>query len=239
MRNANTFYRLTNKYEVYFFYLLLLINLIPVLFTTYFPTVDGPAHLYNSRVIVDLLSNGNSPLSAFYIFNPHLIPNLSGHFILSILLLIFPAFMAEKILLSAYLILLPVLFRWLFNSLAIKNKYLVYFIFPFTYSFLFYWGFYNFHIGLLVFFIGTSVMIKAINSGFTLKRYLLLLILSLIIFYSHIFVLAIFLFTVSVLNLENIIALFKSDGSGKKAVIKVLLHQMILFLPVVILLLYI
>ena len=65
-----------SKYEVYFFYSLVLINLIPLLITKYFPTVDGPAHLYNARLIIDLLANNTSPLADYFVFNSNLLPIL-------------------------------------------------------------------------------------------------------------------------------------------------------------------
>ena len=55
--------------EPYYFYFFLLINLIPVLSFKFFPTVDGPAHLYNSNLIVELLKNPESTINDFFAFN--------------------------------------------------------------------------------------------------------------------------------------------------------------------------
>ena len=42
------------KYERYFFALFVLFTAVPVLFNTYFPTVDGPAHLHNANLLKHL-----------------------------------------------------------------------------------------------------------------------------------------------------------------------------------------
>ncbi|MFN5628769.1 MAG: hypothetical protein ACK48W_05730, partial [Bacteroidota bacterium] len=106
----NFFFRNT-KSENYIFYFVVIINLIPVLSSKFFPSMDGAAHLYNSNLINHLISNSNSPLHQYFVFNSEILPNWSGHFLLSLLIFISNAFIAEKILLISLLILLPVTFR--------------------------------------------------------------------------------------------------------------------------------
>jgi hypothetical protein len=224
-------YAATSGYEKPFFFLMVFINLTPLLITTFYPTVDGPAHLYNARLIVDLLTNNESPLSEYYIFNSQLNPNWTGHFILGLLLLIFPAFLAEKILLLSLLLFLPIVFRRLFSVLEIEEKYLLYFIFPFTHSFLFYWGFYNFHIALVLFFITIITWIKYLKNGFNLSGTVGLTMLALLVLFSHLFVWVILLLTLAALNLKNLQNLLKSDSSQNGPVIKSLLTQLLILLP--------
>ncbi len=140
------------KAEVFYFYFFVALNLLPVLVCKFFPTSDGPSHLYNSSIILELIRNANSPFHQFFSLNSHLNPNSSGHFLLAFLLILAPSFAAEKIVLLIYLIGLPLSIRFVFKYLPIKSKYLLYAVFPFTYSFLFYYGFYNFNIGLFFFF---------------------------------------------------------------------------------------
>src|SRR6187549_2575351 len=143
-----------NKWSVvekYFFFSLSIINLIPVLFYKFFPTLDGPAHLYNATIINQLLA-GNEYLEKFFRFNPEPVPNWTGHFLLSCFNLLLPAFIAEKLLLVLYLLGLPFSFRSLIKTIASGNVFISYYIFPFTYSFLFFLGFYNFCVGLVFLF---------------------------------------------------------------------------------------
>lgn len=192
-----------NRIEPYFFYFFLFLNLIPVFSCKFFPTVDGPAHLYNSRLILELLKDSNSVLNDFFNFNANINPNLTGHILLSLFISIFPAFIAEKIVLLIYLIGLPVSMRYLFNSLSVENKYLLYLVFPFTYSFLFFYGFNNFNIGLVLFFWGLGLWIKYLNE-LSIKKALILGLISTLICLSHLFVFAIFLMVIFLLNVLHI-----------------------------------
>lgn len=204
-----------NKIEPYYFYFFLLINLIPVLSYKFFPTVDGPAHLYNSNLIVNLLQNPDSLLNDFFVFNGSINPNWSGHFLLSLLLLIFPGFMAEKIILLIYLIGLPLSIRYLFKTLSIENKYLIYLIFPFTYSFLFYFGFFNFNIALVLFIFGICFWLNYLNN-LNLMKIIVLTTISSLICLSHLFVFAMFLMLIFMINIQDlIIAKGKNEFSIK------------------------
>jgi hypothetical protein len=191
------------KSEPYYFWFLLALHLVPVFSVRFFPTVDGPAHLYNSRLIVDLLHDPGSPLSSFFSFNTTINPNWSGHFLQSAFLVFLPAFAAEKLVLLIYLIGFPAGFRFLFKTLGIKNKLIVYMIFPFTYSFLFYYGFYNFHIGLVVFLFAIGLWIKY-DYHFTTGRILKLLALATLICLSHVFIFISFLLFLFIMNVAGL-----------------------------------
>jgi len=213
-----------NKIEPYYFYFFLLINLIPVLSFKFFPTVDGPAHLYNSNLIVELLKNSDSLLNDFFVFNGNINPNWSGHFLLSLFLFIFPGFIAEKIVLLIYLTGLPLSIRYLFKTLSIDNKYLIYLIFPFTYSFLFYFGFYNFNIALVLFIFGICLWLKYVNN-LNLLKIIVLTIISSLICLSHLFVFAMFLMIIFMINIQDlIIAKGKNEFSLKHFFKRILLQ---------------
>ncbi len=225
----------SQKAESFFFYLLLFANTLPVLLFQSFPTVDGPAHLYNARLIVDLLSNPASPLSAFLMFNSQLNPNLIGHVILGSLMVFFPALLAEKIFLLSYLIFFPLTFRYLFDVLRLKGQYLVYFVFPFTYSFLFYYGFYNFNIGLVFLFLSLALWIRYLRMGFTFRRMAILGILSLFVFFSHLFVFAILLLAVAIINLKEVLPLLSTTIADKKRILISWLQQIFILMPGIVL----
>ena len=113
-----------NKIEYYFFYAFLIINLLPVLVFKFFPTVDGPAHLYNSRLIIELFWQ-TGPLDTYFSFN-EITPNWLGHILLSFFQLIFPAYAAEKCLLLIYFIGFPLSFRAFIKSQHYQNIALIY-----------------------------------------------------------------------------------------------------------------
>lgn len=194
---------LLEKFEPIYFYLFLLVNLIPVFSHQFFPTVDGPAHLYNSKMLVDLLNNPNSPISTFLTFNSSINPNWTGHFLLSFFLFFLPAFVAEKIVLLIYLVGLPLSIRYVFKTTPIKNYYLLYAIFPFTYSYLFYYGFYNFNIALVFLFFGIGVWMKY-HKQLTFSRVVLLTAITTMMCLSHLFVFAAFLIIILIYNFKDL-----------------------------------
>ena len=57
------------RHEAILFYGFTLINLLPVVLFEAFPTVDGPSHLYNSRVVHEMLFHNDDFLAHYYAFN--------------------------------------------------------------------------------------------------------------------------------------------------------------------------
>lgn len=225
------------KLEPYYFYFFLLLNLLPVLYFKYFPTCDGPAHLYNSRIIIELLINSDSPLEHFFNFNNTLSSNWLGHLILSFSLLFLPSFIAEKILLLIYLIGLPISFRYLASSIGVSCKYLTYLIFPFTYSYLFYFGFFNFNIALVLLLLGLGFWISS-NKHFTSSKILIFMVISTLLSVSHLLVFGFYLVILLILALKDIIPFYNWDKSGRNNYIKRWGLLLITLLPGVINLVY-
>ncbi|MEI6823849.1 MAG: hypothetical protein WCL51_18110 [Bacteroidota bacterium] len=217
-----------------FFLLIILLNLYPVLTNRFFATLDGPAHLYNAKLINDLLLNHNSITNSIFKFNIYITPNCLGHFILSFFLIFLPAWMAEKALLILFLLLLPLSFRYLLTCLN-ANKIYSYFIIPFTYTFLFILGFYNFLIGLSFIFFGLGYFYKYLNQD-KLKHYFLLFIFSLLIYLSNPLLLILWLFCLFIIFFINIFQIFSIERNWylKKNIRKALL-TLTAFLPVVLL----
>ncbi len=159
-----------------FFLLVLLANIAGLFFTTYYPTMDGPAHLYNSKVLLEVIS-GNNILQQFYAINVIPIPNWLSHFVLSLSSTILPAYLAEKVLLVLYVAGMAISFRLLISLLAPDNKGFSLLIFPFLYTFLFYLGFFNYSLSFIFFFLTLWVWIKYDELGVTLKIKLFLMLL--------------------------------------------------------------
>jgi len=178
--------------EKYFFLLVIGLNLIPILAFKFFPSLDGVAHLYNSNLIPHLFLQ-NEDFKEFFVFNQEPVPNWTGHFMLSFFNLFLPAFMAEKILLMFYMIGLPLSFRAFIKTIAPDNIIFSYFIFPFTYSFTFYLGFYNFSIALVFMFIVLNYWIRHEGNFLSLGSILKLFLLISFTYFSHILIFALLL----------------------------------------------
>lgn len=206
-----------NLIEKYFFLFVTGLNLIPILSGKFFPTVDGAAHLYNSQLINSLLFDTDSLLSAFFNFNQEPVPNWTGHVILSFFNLFFPAFIAEKVLLLFYMIGLPLSFRALIKTISAHNTLFSYLIFPFTYSFFLFSGFYNFSIGLVFILITLNYWIKQEENLSSLKRILQLFLLLSLAYFSHIFAFGIILLLIALnISIKAAIQIIENSNQTKE-----------------------
>ncbi len=187
--------------ERYLFLAAVSLNALPVLLFRFFPSMDGAAHLYNSRLILELLFGGTETIRSFYEFTPVPVPNWLGHFILSSGLLVLPAFMAEKVLLVLYAVGLPYAFRHLVRTVGPNNIEYSYFILPFCYSYLFTLGFYNFSLAIMIMFLVLAKWLrleKVPHRSFGQVSGLATLLL--LLYFAHIFVFGLTLFLLAFLS---------------------------------------
>jgi hypothetical protein len=197
--------------EKLFFFFVAVLNLLPLLLHKFFPTLDGPAHLYNANLIAELLFLDNEHLNTFFSINNEPVPNWLGHALLVFFNFFIPAYLSDKILLIFLSFGLAYSFRYLIKNISPNNLFYSYFIFPFCYSFLFILGFYNFCLALVLLFITITYWVKNEDSVYSLKHFLFLSLLISLIYFSHIFVFAIFLITVSSLIFTRFLENRKKD----------------------------
>lgn len=173
-------------FEPYAFAVLLAINLIPVLGVEYFFTGDGPAHIYNAHIIVQLLFEESPAVADFFDLRHGLIPNLGGHTLLTFFRAWLPAAWAEKIVYALCILLLPLGFRNALRKLKPEAVTWSLMIFPLVHNFCFYIGFQSFCIGLglLFFSIGAYFSIESSAKPIRYLRFGALLFLTA---YFHLF----------------------------------------------------
>lgn len=191
------------KAERWFFGLMVFAHVWPLLNVQFFPTLDGPAHVYNARLITDILFYSGSGLDAFYSLNPAPIPNLNGHLILVFLQLVLPGWVAEKVLQIIIVVGIAIGFRYLLKKIGARSLVAVYLIFPFTYSFFFFYGFYNFCLSLAMLFFAVGTMEHFHNRSPKLWAPVLILILGLLLYFSHLLTFAVFCFYAAVKMLST------------------------------------
>ena len=97
-----------------------------------------------------------------------------------------------------YLIAFPLAFRALIKTLSPQNVWLSYFVFLFTYHFLFLLGFYNYSIALVLMLIGLNYWIKNCTQNITITKFFTLFFILCVTYLSHIFVFAFLLFVLGV-----------------------------------------
>lgn len=212
-----------SKREKIIFFSLVLINAIPIFLFENFPTLDGGAHLYNSKLISEILS-GNEFLDHFYEINRIYIPNWLGHFILMLLGVVMDMIWAEKLLLMLMVVLFPISFRYFVCQISENEtvRLTSYLIIPFSYSITLHFGFYNFNLGICLLFIILGFYAKHYKS-FKVKTGILLSCLFVLLFYAHFFVLLLsFILIFLHFLVKNLDELMK-----KKIVFKFFLHQVL------------
>src|SRR5437764_6641679 len=126
------------------FYTVLLFNIVLVCSIKFYPSGDGPVHLYNANIICHLLKGDSPLLNNFFMINKFPVPNWIEFFILSLFHFILPGWLAEKLFLLIYLSAICFSFRLLIKQLNNEHAYLSFLIFPFAFSFFFHMVFYYF-----------------------------------------------------------------------------------------------
>lgn len=166
------------------FVLLAFLNIWPIWFSDYFPTVDGPSHLYNSQLILDLLKS-DSFFADFLEINSEWVPNWTGHFLLLLFQKMgFSVFFANKIVLSLIALGIPLAFKRLLKILGSPITGISFFSLIFVYTFLFGMGFYNFGLGIFMTLVSIQFYLKSKENTTFRNRVLLFLSIGLC-FFSH------------------------------------------------------
>lgn len=174
------------KYEASFFLFAVIVFCVPIVFSYRFITLDGPAHLYNSKIIFQLLFSSNELVNSFFTFNNFPSPNYFYHALATVLFLFFDSILVEKIIAVAYVFLFCYGFRKIIlNNNAPKN--ISYIIFPFVYSFTFLIGFYNFSFALAFLFWFIALVSKPKFTFSKLNIFVLFLLYG-ALYFSHLMV---------------------------------------------------
>ena len=176
--------------EPVIFIALLVAHLMPIWWFQYFPSLDGPVHLSIADTLVKYNSPETPAFREFFEINTNPNPNLFIFAILYVLMQIFPALLAEKILLSGYVVLLPLALRYALRSAAPEAGVLSFLAFPMIYHAPLHLGFYNFTFGMAFFLFSFGFWLRyseKAGAGVFLGH----LLLSLLAYFTHLFSLVI------------------------------------------------
>jgi hypothetical protein len=130
----------------------LVVQLLPIWLLPFFPSQDGAVHMTIARVLRDYSKPESQVLRGVFELNGEAVPNRFIYAILADVLRPVSVPAAEKVLLSAYVILLPLSVRYAVAGVAAENAFLAVLALPFTFNFLLNMGFYNFSASLAAFF---------------------------------------------------------------------------------------
>ena len=170
------------------FAVLLILYLLPIWIFAYFPTQDGPSHVYNALVLKEYSDHANYKIRDAWKLNITIFPNWLSHIVLAALLYIFPPMMSEKILLTIAIGMIPISFFYFLNAVhkEKKDRFMYAWLgFPFAYNYLLYMGFYNFTLSISFFFFSFGLWWKH-KDNLQIKHLSILYILLLLTYLSHI-----------------------------------------------------
>jgi len=163
---------------------LLVLHVLPVWIFPYFPSQDGPSHVYNASLLLQYLDHGNYQLHHFFDVHFALVPNLCAQLLLPALMLVWDPLTAQRILISLIVILLPLSVLYAGRHFEKRPTALLLGSFIFCYHNFVHMGFFSFSLAssLCIFTVGYWLRIR---SRITLPRLCAFFTLGYLTFLTH------------------------------------------------------
>lgn len=221
------------------FVALLVLHLLPIWLLPFAPTQDGPAHLSLAQALRLFDRPAGALFHEYLLPNHEAIPNWFVYFLFTRGLGFLSLPMAEKVLLSAYVLLLPVSVRSALRAVRPGAEALAVFAFPFTYNFLLNMGFYNFCCSLAAFFFALAFWLRR-RDRLGLAGTAGLALLELLVYFCHPVSFALLVGTVGTLASWSLLRERLRHGFAPRAVLdgfrRWLLGPLVASLPALVLL---
>jgi len=212
--------RILKHAEQFLFYGSLLLCLGFIVKGGYNPSIDGPTHMYNARIIGYLFSD-NDFIHQFFSLNKVPVPNLASHFILAFFYIFFSSTVSVKLLLIISVAGLALAFRAILSLLNPSNICFSVFGIVLAHSFLYYIGFYNFCLSLAFMLWATYYYLKYVKGvGYNSKRYAILFVLIMFTYFTNGLAFAILGFMLGFVEIQAVYVSYKNrrDRNGKAAI---------------------
>ncbi len=120
-----------------------LLYLLPIWAFQYFPSQDGPTHIYNATLIHEFIHPAYDVFQKYYELNRHPDPTWFGHLILTLLLYVFDPETTEKLFLTFYVVMFVFSVRYALGVINPDSRWIAYMAFPLIYNYILYMGFYS------------------------------------------------------------------------------------------------
>lgn len=203
------------------FIVLLLLHLAPVWMFNYFPSQDGPSHVYNAFIFKEYQNHENYMFRDVFKLNITIFPNWGAHLTLTLLLYIFPPLIAEKIFLTFAVGLLPISFFYFLSAVHKRGVLFGWLGFLFSYNYLLFMGFYSFILSISLFFFSFGYWWKH-KEDFSVRQIGVLYILLLTTYLCHFFSYGLLLLAISLAALwvwgsTTIVAIWCARQTGERA----------------------
>ena len=211
-----------------FYILLLVANIALVWLLPYFPTRDGPSHIYNIVILHDLLNGGND-WGKVYTYKLQAYPNLGFHLIAYPMLHFFPPLAVEKFFISLYILLMGVSVPFFLRTFSVKVFPFAYFLFPILFNYCLMMGFYSYVITVPIFFLALSMSWRIMDDSVPC-RILCFNLMGFILFYFHLIP--------AVLYLTGLVLMYFVRGKFITAKITDVIKVIILVFPLISIIVY-
>ena len=153
--------------------------LVPIWFFRYFPTVDGPSHLYNSFVLAHYFDPGSVVIRDYFIVNFRLFPNWTIYLLMSPLLRLMQPLIVQRIILSICVVSIPAAVVYLQKSFKGNTDAFSLLGVLVVYSDMLFMGFFNFIIAATLFAIALGFWWRRRNNRYLYGLYGLLILVYL------------------------------------------------------------
>lgn len=175
-----------NKYILILIFIIIIsFCCLPIWYFQYYLNQDGTSHLYNSFILLELLQ-GNKTFTDLYSINPYLIPNLTGHWIMTLLMFVFPPLIVSKLIITFTFAGVVASCIWLRWQTSGNDELAISLLFGTVFAFNWMWflGFYNFIIGFIGYTFTLGLFWKW-KDTLNFKKVILLSLLILFVYFSH------------------------------------------------------
>ncbi|MEO8132278.1 MAG: hypothetical protein ABI822_34595, partial [Bryobacteraceae bacterium] len=186
------------------FWAVLALQILPVWLFRYFPSHDGPTHIYNCLVLKDILTSQSGIAQAYVTLNPQFPLNVLAHVLLTALTFIASPMIAEKLLLTIYAVTLGLSARYALASIRRESVFLSFLILPTVFNFTVYMGFYNFIVAIPLFF-WTFGYWRRHAAHLSWPNTAVLTVAFALLYLAHLFVVAFALLVIGILVLEAVL----------------------------------
>jgi hypothetical protein len=166
--------------------ILLAASLVPIWSVTYFPSQNGPWHLLVCKMLHDYFAGTATNYFDYYELAPHLIPHLLHTILVTLVSFIVPVLIAHKLVISLYVVLLPLSVFWFLSVVDPRKTIYGYASFLFVYNLPLMRGYHDYSLGIPVVLFTLAYWLRTWERS-NAMRTAILAGLILIAYLSHIF----------------------------------------------------
>ena len=179
--------------------------LAPIWSFRYFPSQDGPEHIYDATVLRDYHASGADILREYFAISPQPVTKWFAVGAMALLGEVVPPPVAEKLLLSFYIILWVWAVRYALGAFGAKASDGVFLTLPFIYNFPLHMGFYDYAFSLAFMFFVLGFWLRR-EGRLTWRQVPGWMALLLTLYFCHVVTLALTLGAVALLAIVWFIA---------------------------------